>query len=223
MLLNSFLVIDFDSTFVKLETLEEISAESLKNNPQKDKIQRKIEEITKKGMRGEISFYKSLQDRLALFSANKTEIEKVILKLKKNISKSFLENKEFFKKNGKNIFIVSGGFKECIFPISDDFGIPRENILANEFIFDDKNQIIGINKNNFLSKTQGKVKQIEDLKLAGKVFVVGDGWTDFEIKREGQADYFLAYTENVFRQNVVELADKEVKGFGEVIEFVDNH
>lgn len=214
---NSYLIIDFDSTFIKLETLEEISKEALKNNPEKEKIQKEIERITKQGMYGKLSFGESLKRRLALFSADKKDIIKINEKIKINITDSFLRNKDFFRKYGEQIFVVSGGFKECIFPVTDDFGIPKKNILANDFKFNEKNKIIGINDNNLASKTQGKVRQVENLNLKGRVFVIGDGWTDFEIKREHQADYFLAFTENVRRDSVVDLADKEVREFGEVI------
>lgn len=218
---DDYLIIDFDSTFIKLETLEEISREALRDNLEKDKIQKEIEKITKQGMHGKLSFGESLKRRLALFSADKKDIAKINEKIKENITDSFLENKDFFKKYGKQIFVISGGFKECIFPVSDDFGIPRKNILANDFKFDEKGKVIGIDENNLASKTQGKVRQAENLNLKGRIFVIGDGWTDFEIKREHQADYFLAFTENVRRESVVELADKEVVNFQEVIEFIN--
>lgn len=218
---DDYLIIDFDSTFIKSETLEEISREALKDNLEKDKIQKEIEKITKQGMHGKLSFGESLKRRLALFSADKKDIAKINEKIKLNITDSFLENKDFFKKYGKQIFVISGGFKECIFPVSDDFGIPRKNILANDFKFDEKGKVIGIDENNLASKTQGKVRQAENLNLKGRIFVIGDGWTDFEIKREHQADYFLAFTENVRRESVVELADKEVVNFQDVIEFIN--
>ena len=217
---KSYLIVDFDSTVVKLEALEEIAEEALKENPNKKEIQEKIKAITERGMRGEISFAKSLKDRLKLFSANRANVEKVADKIRENITDSFLENKDFFKKYGQQIYIISGGFKECIYPVSDFLGIPRENILANEFIFDENDQVVGINENNLACKTQGKVKQTEKLNLKGKVFVVGDGWTDFEIKREEAADFFLAFTENIFRKSVVELADFEAKNFDEVLDFI---
>jgi D-3-phosphoglycerate dehydrogenase len=219
---DDYLIIDFDSTFIKLETLEEISKEALKDNPEKEKIQKEIEKITKQGMHGKLSFGESLKRRLALFSADRKDIDKINKKIKKNITDSFLKNKDFFKKYGKQIFVISGGFKECIFPVTDDFGIPRKNVLANDFKFDAEQRIIGIDENNLASKTQGKVRQAENLNLKGRIFVIGDGWTDFEIKREHQADYFLAFTENVRRESVVELTDKEVKSFGEVKKFLKN-
>jgi len=181
---HSFLVIDFDSTFIKLETLDEIAQEALRSNSEKNRIQKEIKKITRQGMLGEVSFSDSLKNRLKLFLANRKEIEKVSQKIKKNISDSFFENKEFFKRNGRQIFVISGGFKDCIFPVSDEFGIPRENIFANEFIFDENGQVAGIDDDNLLSKNQGKVRQLKSLGITGMIFVVGDGWTDYEIKKE---------------------------------------
>jgi len=71
-----------------------------------------------------------------------------------------------------------------------------------------------------LSKTQGKVKQVEAFNLKGKVFAMGDGWTDYEIRREEMADHFLAFTENVVRLNVIDLADEVVGSFDEVCKFI---
>jgi len=219
---NDYLIIDFDSTFVKVEALEEIAKEALRENPNRNEIQKKIEDITEKGMRGEISFSESLKNRLNLFSATRGDIEKVSKIIEKNITDSFLKNKEFIKNNSERIFIISGGFKECIFVVSDQFDIPRENVLANEFIFDEKGNIVGIDEDNLACQSQGKVRQTKGLKIDGRVFALGDGWTDFEIKREGAADFFLAFAENISRPSVVELADAEVESFDEVIDFIQN-
>ena len=104
--------------------------------------------------------------------------------------------------------------------MSDEFGIPRKNVLANRFLFDNKRRIIGVDEENLSCQNYGKILQVKNLNLKGKIFVVGDGWTDFEIKKEGAADYFLVFTKNVFRDSIVDLADKKVDNFNQVIEFV---
>ena len=37
--------------------------------------------------------------------------------------------------------------------------------------------------------------------------MIGDGMTDFEVRREGACDYFAAWTESVVRPTVVANAD----------------
>ena len=58
-----------------------------------------------------------------------------------------------------------------------------------------------------MSKNQGKVKQVELLKLNGEIHVIGDGYTDYEIKLAGAATHFFAFKENIERKNVCELSD----------------
>lgn len=213
---NFNLVIDFDSTFIKLEALDELAGIALENDSEKEEKKKKIVEITNKGMVGEISFPESLQSRLELFSVKKRHIDKLIEKLEKNISESFLKNREFFKQNSGNIFIISGGFLDYILPIVKEFGIPKENVLANEFVFDG-DAVVGVNMDNFLAQEGGKVKAVKELGLA-KVTVVGDGWTDYEIKKSGNADRFIAFSENVSRKKVVDVSDLECFSFDEVID-----
>ena len=80
----SNIIIDYDSTFIKVESLDELSKLSKNNNI---KVENKIREITNLGMEGKISFTESLQRRIKLINSDKDDIEKTISFLKKNISK----------------------------------------------------------------------------------------------------------------------------------------
>ena len=210
-------IIDFDSTFVKCESLDELARISLQNNPDRDKILQKIDRITKQGMDGTMPFDRSLEARLRLFQSSKRDIERLILLLKKSITLSFKNNKDFFLKNNKKIYIVSGGFKEYIVPVLSEFGISDDHIFANTFIFKKNGIVAGLDKKNFLAHPRGKAKAVKSLKLLGKIVVIGDSYTDYEIKKENLADMFVAFIENVKRPNVVKLADKTVRSFDEFL------
>ena len=90
-------------------------------------------------------------------------------------------------------------------------------ILAPEkrsnFFFDENEKIIGFDKKNPLSKTKGKVEIVKNLKLNGTIHVLGDGYTDFEIKKDGYADYFYLFIENIKRESLTKNADFLVKSF----------
>src|SRR5690348_2693239 len=109
-----YFVIDFDSTFITTEGLEVLAEVALKDHPEKTSVLGKIKEITSLGMDGKIEFVESLTKRLELLEAQKVHVEKAIKLLKKNISPSISRNKQFFKKNKDQIYIVSGGFKEFV-------------------------------------------------------------------------------------------------------------
>ena len=213
---NINLLIDFDSTFIRLESLDVISELSLQND--KNKIL-KIMQITNKAMKGEILFSKALVQRIAMLDASKEHLNKAIELLESNISISFINNIDFFKNNSEHIFIISGGFKDIIFPIVKKFNIKYDNIFANEFLFNNQNIISGINKNNPLSKDQGKVSVAK--KIYGKNIIIGDGYTDYEIKKYNGADFFIQFIENVNRTSINNKADLIANNFDEVITFIN--
>ena len=57
-------VIDFDSTFTKVEGLDELAAIALKGHKDQNKIVGEIKSITDRGMVGEIGFADSLKVRV---------------------------------------------------------------------------------------------------------------------------------------------------------------
>lgn len=214
---NQYFLIDFDSTFIKSEGLDELAAISLKNHPQKKELLEKIRQLTKQGMDGIIPFGQSLHQRIKLLKASRQDIEKVAKELKKNISSSIQRNKQFFKKYNKNIYIISGGFKEMIIPVVKPFGILENHIFANTFVYDKKGKIIGLDKNNPLSQNNGKLNMLKSLQLDGDIIVIGDGYTDYQLKESGLVKEFIAFTENVEREIVMKKADGIANSFDEFL------
>ncbi|MBZ9631350.1 phosphoglycerate dehydrogenase [Salegentibacter sp. LM13S] len=218
---NKHFVIDFDSTFTQVEALDVLGEISLANDPDKQKNLDEVESLTDKGMKGEISFRESLVERIRLLKANKSDLPKLVENLGKRVSSSFVRNREFFNDHHKNIYIVSNGFKEFIVPIVEPYGVKPENVFANTFEFNEDGDIVGFDKDNVLSSNNGKVEQLKRLKLKGDVYVIGDGYTDYEIKAAGLANKFYAFTENVERANILEKADHITPSLDEFL-FVHN-
>ena len=214
--MNHF-IIDFDSTFIKDESLDVLAKFSF---GKEDKFVDKIANITNDGMEGKISFKESLTRRIELFDSNKKCLEMTIAFLKNRVSKSFKENKQFLKKNSDNIYILSSGFLDIIEPIVMDFNIKKENIFGNNFTFDEFDNITGFEKTNTLSSDLGKVNIVKNLNLVGNIHVIGDGYTDYEIKNEGYADFFYLFTENKERKTLVKYADYSIKSLDEFINIV---
>lgn len=209
--------IDFDSTFIQVESLEALAEISLKNNPQKKQIVEKIKKITNQGMNGEIDFSDSLEKRIKILNANKADVEKTVKLLAKKVTTSIVNNKGFFEKNYQNIYIVTGGFKDLVWPIVKDFGILENHVLANTFVYDEKDNIVGFDLKNPLSKQGGKAKTIKNLNLKGEIIMVGDGYTDYEVKLHKIAHKFGAFSENINRTNVSKNADFNVPSFDELL------
>jgi len=204
---KKYFVLDFDSTFTKVEALDLLGEISLQGRKDKEEILQEIKSITDRGMEGELSFRESLEERLELLQAHKQHLEPLVENLKKNVSGSIQRNREFFQNYSDRIYIISNGFKDFIIPIVTEYGVKAENVFANTFEFDDEGNIVGFDADNKLSKNNGKALIIKELGLDGEVHVIGDGHTDYEIKASGAADKFYAFTENVEREQVLAMAD----------------
>jgi D-3-phosphoglycerate dehydrogenase len=214
-------IIDFDSTFTQVEALDILGEISLSTDPDRDVKLQAIKDITDKGMDGSITFRESLEQRLEILKANKSQITDLIAALKKRVSKSFDRNKEFLLENAEDIYIISNGFKDFIIPIVGDFGIQKENVFANEFVYDEHGNIVDFNRENPLSKNNGKAETIRRVNLEGDIYVIGDGYTDYEIKASGLANKFYAFTENVSRARVMKEADHIAPSLDEIL-YINN-
>lgn len=203
----TYYIIDFDSTFTKVEGLDELAAIALEGHPERNKIVDQIRDLTDKGMNGEMSFAEGLRQRIELLPANQTHIEKLVEFLRTKISDSFERNSQFLRDNSDFIYVVSSGFKEFIVPIVTALGVREDHVFANEFRFNAEGTIVGIDTENVLSTDGGKIKLLRSLNLTGEVYVIGDGYTDYELRESGLANRFYAFTENVERPKVVQVAD----------------
>lgn len=214
---RQFYIIDFDSTFVQVEALEELAAITLKGKKSKADTLAKIKDLTDQGIEGTISFTDGLQARLDLIKANRDDLEKLVKRLKKKISTSFSRNKEFFKEHKENIYLISAGFREFIVPIVATYGISADRVFANDFVFDDKGNITGFNHDNPLSRSGGKVDQLKALDLDGEIHVVGDGYSDYMMTEGAEKARFFAFTENIERDSARDNADHVAPSFDEFL------
>jgi len=214
---KQYFIIDFDSTFIKSEGLEELAIVVLKNNPKKKQILAQIRKLTQQGMTGMIPFSKSLEQRISKIAPRRADVEKLGQFLRKHISPSIARNKHFFKTYRDNIFIISGGFKEFIYPVVKPYGIHEDHIFANTFIFDNEGNYKDFDRKNLLSQDDGKVKLVQSFNLDGDIYVIGDGYTDCKLRELAAVKKFIAFTENIEREIVTTNADVVAQTFDEFL------
>ena len=216
---NFSLILDFDSTIINTESIDCLSKIVLNRTDIDTQILKKINEITNKGMNGEITFENSLNKRLSLLKINKNHIKELSLEVSKNFDDTFINNLAFYESIIDNVYIVSSGFKEVIEFAFKSISNKSWNIFANDLDYRN-NHFVTINKSNPLSKNLGKVKLIKSMNLSGNVIVVGDGYTDYEIRKHNQANIFLCYIRNINRKKVSKYADILCYDFNQVKEFI---
>jgi len=210
-------VFDFDSTLIRGESLDMLAAIALSGHHERAKILADLEAITQQGMNGEISFDESLGRRLQLFKANKEHVTRLVERLVHEISPSVQRYCAWFLANRDRIYVVSGGFVDYIEPVASSLGIRADHVFANRFIYDDSGIITGFEPDSHLCRAGGKVSQLAALGLARPLVMIGDGYTDYEVKAHGEADAFWALTENVNRHTITAKADRVLEDFAEAV------
>lgn len=208
-----FLIFDFDSTLIQTETLDELAAIV---SPHDTQIASKIAQITDLAMNAEIDFFQALSQRVAILKLNQSHLEIFKHLVLDKISNSVLQHKTSFEANANRIYIVSGGFNELIYSVSDFLGIARNHVFANQFLLDENQNVKGIDENSFLAHSGGKARCIDSLNLEGEIYMIGDGMTDAEVKDTLPHVLFYAYTEHVKREKVLAKADKIIVNIDEL-------
>ena len=216
-MISPVFIFDFDSTLVRIETLEALADLALKDAPDAAERKARIAALTDDAMNGRIGFGEALKQRLELLALRREHVEALTDRILDEATVSIRRNVDFFQRHAERIYILSGGFREVIAPLAERLGVPADHVLANDLIYDDEGRVTGADVANPLSRENGKPEVIRALNLEGPVVMVGDGWTDAEVKLQGAADRFYAFTEIVRRDKVVEAADAVAASLDEVL------
>ena len=211
-----FFVVDFDSTFTTVEALDLLGEIALPAGPEGDVVRAEIRVLTDQAMNGEIGFGEALRKRIELLNLDRGHLETLVERLRGRVSPSIRRNRAFFERHAGRVLIVTGGFHDYVDPIVAEHGVDPSQVLANRLVFDG-DRVVGVDQTNPLSKDGGKIEAVRGLNLDGEVVVVGDGWTDYEIRQAGAADRFYAFTETANRERVTAAADHVAASFDEVL------
>ena len=210
-------VFDFDSTLVRIETLEALADIALGGAPDAAAIRDRISALTDAAMAGDLPFGEALRLRLSLLPLTRAHVTELAERILDEGTPSVRRNLRFFRENAGRIVILSGGFREVIAPLAAHLHIPADQVLCNDLLYDADGLVTGVDSANPLAEAGGKPVVIKALALPGPVVMVGDGWTDAEVKLQGAADRFHAFTEIVRRETVVAAADAEAPSMDEFL------
>jgi D-3-phosphoglycerate dehydrogenase / 2-oxoglutarate reductase len=221
-LLSCTLVFDFDSTLIDTETLELLAEEALRGRTDAASVLKEVQDITDLGMNGEIPLQESFRRRFALLSLTRAHIEAVTSQIHTHLTPSVVAHSSFFAAHASQVYVVSGGFRECMLPATRLLGITDSHVFGNVFIYDDAGAVMGLDTRIPTCHSGGKADVLRAIVattqgIVHPVIMVGDGFVDTKAKCDGGADFFFAYTETIARGPVVALADKVCVSIDEVI------
>uniref|UniRef100_A0A7S0V9Q1 phosphoserine phosphatase n=1 Tax=Polytomella parva TaxID=51329 RepID=A0A7S0V9Q1_9CHLO len=204
---------DVDSTFCEDESIDELAAYL--------GVGEQVAALTAKAMGGTVEFKDALTTRLGVMKPTKSDIEKFLKEHPHRITKNIPELVSLLRSRGQKVFLVSGGFRQIIHPLADLLDIPREQVFANNILFNENGDYAGFDDKEFTCRSGGKPAAIRHIKSAfslKKVVMVGDGATDLEARLEGAAELFIGYGGVVVRPKIAEKADWYVMQIADIIE-----
>ena len=211
------LILDFDSTFVTVEALELLGEIVLEADPEREAKLAEVSALTEQAMNGDIGFGQALARRIEILKPRREHVAALVEQLREKVTPSIRRNRDFIQRAGERLYICTGGFHEYVDPVAAEFGVPAERVLANRLVFGADGAAAGVDETLPLSRDGGKVEAVRALGLEGEVVVVGDGWTDYEIRAAGAADRFYAFVETAARPKVTAAADAVAGSFDEVL------
>ncbi|KAG5309475.1 PREDICTED: phosphoserine phosphatase [Acromyrmex echinatior] len=201
--------LDVDSTVIIEEAIDELASFCGKG--------KQITELTKQAMQGDMTFQQSLSIRLGIINPSLTQVKDFLSTHQPSLTTGIKELVSTLQARGKQVFLVSGGFRCLITPVAAKLNIPPENIYANKLKFYFTGEYAGFDETQPTSKSGGKGEVIRHLKeeKGFKIVVhVGDGSTDLEASPP--ADAFIGFGGNVIRENVKSRAQWFVTNFDDL-------
>lgn len=215
--MSAHLVLDFDSTIVTVESLDELAAIALEGRSDRAEVLARIRSITDAGMDGSLPIDQSLSQRLALLQFDRAMVDRLIARLHAAVSPSLRAHEQELRQGADRVWVVTSGFHEWIDPVVEALGIERSHVCANRLLWSADGRSLGLDPSSMLASPRSKPRAVRALGLVGRVIAVGDGITDWEIRDAGVADEFIALTETVARAPVVARADHVAAEFGSVL------
>ncbi len=206
---------DFDSTLIQAESLDLLAYRKGCGD--------EVSRLTELSMNGYIPVDDIFKKKVEIINPHRDEVIDISYHCREIIVEGAKDVIGRFLKEGRDVYILSAGFKEIILPTAKALNIPEENIFANEFDFavDGKYRgfketcdpdLIG-NKPNIIRKYLANQCQNECLTA-----MIGDSVSD--MKCRGVVDLFIGFGGVVEREKVKKESEIYIYDIKEVLEYI---
>jgi HAD superfamily phosphoserine phosphatase-like hydrolase len=212
-------ILDYDSTLINCESLEEI----LKSKHLDPARMEKIKDLTEQGMSGNISFVESLEKRIGVMELHKQDFEDFGKHAINYLTPGMKEFVEYLQSHHVDIWILSGAAEECILPVAKYLKIDLQHVKGLEITWSTEGKYLGIDFAKAINRDKWEEAQELKPRFNHPIIAIGDGMTDYAIYSHHIADVFIAYTGNVRRPSVIEHDVKEAKSVDELKNYVNEY
>jgi phosphoserine phosphatase len=202
-------IFDVDSTLSRIEGIEWLAA--LRGL----EIADRITDVTERAMRGELLFEGVYAARLDAVRPTENEVTALGDAYIDKTTPGALDAVSALRKGGVRVLIVSGGIRNAVLAFAEFLGVPEIDVHAVPLRFDENGEYAGYYDGHPCARQFGKRNLVTSLELERPTLAVGDGITDAEMRPV--VDAFAAFTGVVYRKEIVQLADFELKNFSDLV------
>uniref|UniRef100_A0A915BFH5 Phosphoserine phosphatase n=1 Tax=Parascaris univalens TaxID=6257 RepID=A0A915BFH5_PARUN len=166
-----------------------------------------IAKCTQRAMNGLVTFREALTQRLAIMRPTYDQLETFAMTHPPLLTPGIRELVAELRRRQIDVYLVSGGFRRLILPAARLLNIPKENVFANEILFDEHGNYADFDRSELTSDSGSKVvgkpgvcgllKRREGYE---NLVMIGDGATDMEASPP--ADTFIGFAGNQCRESV---------------------
>lgn len=192
------IIFDLDSTLVTIEGIDELAR--MKG------VEHLIEPMTQRAMNGELSIEEAFVERLEIINPTYADVTALSELYLKAITPGAEKLIAWLHAQGKQVFVVSGGYDPAVTDFCKHLGIPPTHVFANRLHFSPTGEYLGLKANDFLWKENGKrliIAEIQE-RYPGKTVSIGDGMSDLEAAEIVES--FICFAGIVQRPAVMEKA-----------------
>ncbi len=204
-------VFDVDSTLTGIEGIDWLAA---RRDPETAAW---VMGLTERVMAGELPIEDAYAVRLERVAPTRIELRELAEAYRDAVAPDARSVIAALVKSRVRVLAVSGGLRDAVAPFCTGIGIAESDVHAVPLKWTDRGSYAGFDRTSLLATQTGKATLVKTLALPHPLLAVGDGSTDVEMKRAGQADTFAAYTGFTHRAPVLEAADFVVGSFTELL------
>lgn len=207
---------DVDSTVSPDEGIDVLAAHA--------GVGEQVAALTRSAMGGSVLFQDALRARLELIRPSRQLVAACLAAHPPRLTPGIQRLVRLLTGMGKDVYLVSGGFRLMIEPLAAMLELPDGRVFANTLLFHEDGTYAGFDENEPTSRSGGKGVVIARLKKTHgyhPLIMIGDGATDLEARPP--ADGFICYGGVVSRKNVSDKADWSVLGFDDLIAELTTH
>lgn len=207
---------DVDSTVIREEGIDELADFCGKGS--------EVARVTKEAMGGSMTFQDALKIRLNIIRPSQQQIKEFIKLRPSTLTRNVKRFVEQLKAEGKQVYLISGGFDCLIEPVANELAIPISHLYANKLMFDYNGEYCAFDITQPTSKSGGKAEAIalirQQYEADTLITMIGDGATDLEAVPP--ANYFIGFGGNVVRSEVQKRAQYYVTDFDQLMQQTKN-